>query len=74
MVRVEDVPRWLVRSGVGHAIFSESTAWAYTVCNMATTGGESQAERPARICSHCRKVLAAEKTKLKSPTHNQPQG
>ena len=58
MILPEDVPMWLVLSGVGHALEFTQNGWGLTACGTYTPcGGGKTDNLPRRICSKCRKRL-----------------
>lgn len=56
-ISIEQVPQWYVDNGIGHAVASISSGAVYTACQMLVFGGDTQPERPKRICRKCRKAL-----------------
>jgi hypothetical protein len=56
MIALDDVPRWLIVSGIGHVVCTASGGWNTTACNHLITGG-AVSSRPSRICRECRKAL-----------------
>jgi hypothetical protein len=56
MVKIEDVPRWVIMRGIGHAVRQMNGWGAHTACDHLIYG-KLQAHTPKRICRKCRKRL-----------------
>lgn len=55
-VAIEDVPKWLIVSGVSHAVSMFDGRHVFTACSKFIAG-EPSGKKPRRICSGCRKNL-----------------
>ena len=58
-MNIDEVTRWIVNCGIGHAVQSFGDGWAYTACCSMISADLSNTttERQRRICSRCRKSL-----------------
>ena len=56
-VKIEDVPKWLILEGIGHAIASSRYGWRHTLCRIWTPNGATVDIPPKRICRKCRAAL-----------------
>lgn len=55
-VKIEEVQRWLILKGIGHAVGLIKCGWSYTACGMMVSL-EPSSETPKRICRRCRESL-----------------
>ena len=55
-VTVEQVEKWLILKGIGHAVGLIRDGWSYTACEMMVSL-EAGDETPKRICRRCREAL-----------------
>ena len=58
-MKIEDVTRWIVWCGIGHAVQAIGDGWAHTACCSMISADMSSTttERPRRICSRCRMAI-----------------
>lgn len=65
MVPIEQVPRWYMSCGIGHAVVSVGSHGVYTACGSLWFGAYSELKkRPKRICAKCRAALAKPETSI----------
>lgn len=61
VVAIEDVPKWFVYRGIGHAVAGPGlgSGWGQMACRMMTPIGHDdlQDTAPPRICRKCREAL-----------------
>ena len=66
-ITVEDVPRWVIKKGIGHAVQSwredipneeNPQEWTTLLCGDVLIGkAEHFEDTPKRICARCRQAL-----------------
>lgn len=56
-VAIKDVPRWLLLSGISHAL-TFGGAYSHTLCGTFTNGGDERKRPTKRKCRECIKRLA----------------
>ncbi len=57
MIKIEEVPVWLIMQGVGHIVAWSTSGWHYTACRKYTPSGEKITEIPKRKCRACMEML-----------------
>jgi hypothetical protein len=62
-VSIEDVPMWVIFSGIGHAVGSRNCEACFTACGHMIYGHQ-QSYTPNRICRKCRARLKEQETSL----------
>jgi hypothetical protein len=56
MVKIEQVPTWIVERGIGHACASRAD-YSTTLCGKWGNFRHFRCTRPDRICAECRRRL-----------------
>ena len=58
-VTIEQVPRWFVSQGIGHAVGQLKGGFIYVGCRSMFSGNEKNTtkRRPKRVCRKCRESL-----------------